>query len=136
MAAQLFILDLVTKINWKKVGNIALVSGVIVGTGLTIRKVVRATRRSGLIQQAGTANNPTTFATMLKQAFENDTWFGAGTDEESVYSTLNLITTRRLWSDVQKSYKILYNEELIDQLGDELQTSELRKAYDIINNYQ
>lgn len=79
----------------------------------------------------GTAN-PATYATQLKQAFDNDFAFGFGTDEEAVFQTLEKIPSQAVFKKVQKEFKKLYKKELIEELQSELDTDEYNKAIGII----
>jgi len=74
--------------------------------------------------------SPATFAKQVKMAFENDGW--PGTDTTALRNTLREIPDRKTFDDVVKSYRKLYNGNLMYDLSDELQTTEYNEMLQII----
>jgi hypothetical protein len=77
--------------------------------------------------------DPATYARQLKMAFDNDTWFGGGTDEEMVFKVFNEIPTKAAYQKVQKAYSDLYNNELTSDLESELSSEDYNKVISIIS---
>ena len=106
-----------------------------VGAFLGIRSVVRNFKQGVRERQALTDGNPAAFATQLKMAFENDNYFGWGTDEEAVFRVLEAIPNRTTWLKVQRAYRDLNDgRNLAADLMEELNSEEYGIAMQIINS--
>ena len=82
-----------------------------------------------------TSGNPAAYATQLKMAFENDNYFGWGTNEQLVFDTLESIPNWSTWLKVQKAYRDLNDgRNLAADLKEELDTGEFAMAMQIINS--
>jgi len=75
---------------------------------------------------------PATIAKQIKMAFENDGWWGTNT--EALRAALIAVPSQEEWGKVVKSYKKQYNANLIHDLSDELQSTELNEMMQIINS--
>lgn len=75
---------------------------------------------------------PATIAKQIKMAFENDGWWGTNT--EALRTALISVASQEDWDKVIKSYKKQYNANLIHDLSDELQSTELNEMMQIINS--
>lgn len=111
-----------------------LATGVAAGGFLGIRAVVNNFKQGLRERQALTEGNPAAFATQLKMAFENDSWWGWGTDEERVFITLEQIPDRRTMNRVANAYRDLYGRNLSADLSDELDSADYAAALEIINS--
>jgi hypothetical protein len=67
-------------------------------------------------------------------AFENDHWWGWGTDEERVFLTLERVPDRRTMNRVANAYRDLYGRNLSADLADELDSADYAAALEIINS--
>ena len=65
-------------------------------------------------------------------AFENDFWFGWGTDEASIRRVIRLVPSKDEFKNVINSYQKLYARSLMMDLKDELTTSEYNEMLAII----
>ena len=111
-----------------------LATGVAAGGFLGIRAVVNNYRQGLRERQALTEGNPAAYATQLKMAFENDHWWGWGTDEERVFITLEQVPDRRTMNRVANAYRDLYGRNLSADLADELDSADYAAALEIINS--
>lgn len=112
-----------------------LATGAGVGTFMGIRALVRNFKQDLQERQALTEGNPAAFATRIKMAFENDNYFGWGTDEKVLFETLEAIPDWSTWLKVQKAYRNLYHgRNLAADLKDELDSEEFAMAMQIINS--
>lgn len=57
-------------------------------------------------------------------AFDNDTWFGWGTNENQVLQVFNQIPSKAFYQKVQKAYADLYGKSLNSDLEDELSSDD------------
>jgi hypothetical protein len=104
------------------------------GTFIGIRFMVKNLKQGLREKNALYEGNPAAYATQLKMAFENDTWFGWGTDEEVVFRTLEEIPGKFMFSKVQNAYRDLYGNNLATDLKDELSTEDYIQAMQILNS--
>jgi hypothetical protein len=77
--------------------------------------------------------DPATFAKQLKMAFENDNYFGAGTNEKLVMKVFQEIPTKSMYTKVQREYFRLYGKSLNADLEEELDSSEYNELIRILN---
>jgi hypothetical protein len=103
------------------------------GSFLVGRKIVRKARSNKEEKKSATEGSPADYAQRLNMAFENDNWFGWGTDEAAIRSTLLEIPTREIFARTMSSYQKLYNRSLMKDLKDELTISEYTEMMAIIN---
>ena len=116
-----------------QVTSTVLAVGAAAGVFLGVRTVVKNFKQGIREQQALIEGNPAAYATQLKMAFENDNYFGWGTDEEAVFSILEAIPSGNLMNKVQRAYRDLYGRNLAADLKEELATEEFSLALQIIN---
>ncbi|ELR71755.1 hypothetical protein C900_02340 [Fulvivirga imtechensis AK7] len=117
-----------------KVLNGLLAGAIGLGSFLLIRKVVRNMKQRKQQKNALNPGDPASDAIQLKMAFENDNYFGWGTNEELVFNVLESIPDSSFMRKVQKAYRNLYNTELVADMQSELDTKEFAKALAIINS--
>jgi hypothetical protein len=77
--------------------------------------------------------DPATFAKQLKMAFDNDNYFGWGTNETVVKQVFNEIPSKSMYSKVQREYARLYNKSLNADLEEELSSEEYNELIRILN---
>lgn len=75
-------------------------------------------------------NTEANFAKRLKMAFDNDGWWG--TDVDAVRRVFVELPSKEAFADVMKSYKKLYTRNLVEDLTDELTTSEYYEVQNIL----
>jgi hypothetical protein len=69
-------------------------------------------------------------ARQIKMAFDNNGYWG--TDEDALRAALKTVKTQEHWKDIVASYKKQYNQNLLSDISDELQTSEYNEMMNII----
>jgi len=114
--------------------SVLLTTGLGAVAFLGIRALVRKFKRDIREGQALEEGNPANFAIRLVMAFENDNAFGWGTDEESLFRTLEQIPTASMMRKVQRAYRDLEGRNLAADLQSELTTEEFAIANEIINS--
>ncbi len=77
---------------------------------------------------------PATYAKQLKMSFDNDMWFGMGTDEDLLFRTLSEIPTQGMYSKVQKAYLAMYKANLNADMESELSSDLYNQALRIISS--
>jgi hypothetical protein len=77
--------------------------------------------------------DPATFAKQLKMAFENDNYFGWGTNTKVVTQVFQEIPSKSMYSKVQKEYFRQYGKSLNADLEDELSSDEYNELIRVLN---
>src|SRR3954464_14260452 len=85
---------------------------VLSGTFLLVRSVVRGAVSTSEQKKTYEDGNAASFAQQLKMAFENDNYFGWGTDEESVRDVIRKVPSKDYFKQVINSYQKLYARSL------------------------
>ena len=108
--------------------------GVVVlgGSFFVGRSLVRRARSTGEEKKTYEEGNEATFAKQLKMAFDNDMWFGWGTDEEAIRKTLKAVPSKDVFRKVINSYQKLYARSLMKDMQDELTSTEYNEMLAIV----
>jgi hypothetical protein len=77
--------------------------------------------------------DPATYAKQLKMAFENDNYFGWGTNWNVVKQVFNELPSKSMYSKVQREYLRMYSKSLNADLEDELSSDEYNELIRILN---
>ncbi len=110
-----------------------IVSVVVLGGSFFIgRSLIRKARSTSEEKKTYDEGNSAAYAQKLKMAFENDMWFGWGTDEEAVRIVMRAVPSKDEFKKVINSYQKLYARSLMMDLKDELTTSEYNEMLAII----
>ena len=115
------------------VGLVA-VGGLAVASRHLVKKGWRDIRRSQAEKGSLEEGDPALIAKQLHMAFENDTWFGWGTDEEAIKQLFQSLPSQRFYRDVQQRYRQMYGESLNEALEDELTSEELMEVLAIYHS--
>ena len=109
--------------------------GVIVlgGSFFVGRSMIRKARSNNEERKSYEEGNEATLAKQLKMAFDNDMWFGWGTDEEAIRKTLRAVPSKEYFRKVINSYQKLYAKSLMKDMQDELTSTEYNEMLAIIN---
>lgn len=116
------------KLTYGIVGLVVLSGSFFIG-----RSIVRNARATSEQKKTYEDGNAAAFAQQIKMAFENDNYFGWGTDEESIRSVIRKIPSKEEFKKVMNSYQKLYARSLMADLKDELATSEYNEMLSIIS---
>lgn len=108
--------------------GVAAVGGLTLGTV----KIVQAVRRKNEYEGALTYEKPASIASEIYMALQNDMMFGWGTDEEAVFAAFNRIVSQTHFSQVQDSYRTLYQKDLNRDLQDELSSEDYQKIMNVL----
>jgi hypothetical protein len=110
-----------------------IVSVVVLGGSFFIgRSLIRKARSTSEEKKSYDETNPASYAQKLKMAFENDMWFGWGTDEAAVRNVIRSVPSKDEFKKVVNSYQKLYTRSLMMDLKNELTTSEYNEMLAII----
>jgi hypothetical protein len=103
------------------------------GTFYIGRSLVRGARATSEQKKTYEDGNAAAFAQQLKMAFENDNYFGWGTDKISVREAIRKVPSKDFFRQVINSYQKLYAKSLMADLKDELTSSEYAEMLAIIS---
>jgi hypothetical protein len=128
------------EVNAQKIQNLKTVViystlGVGTATGLFFlaRHFYKQTRANLSERRSLEEGDPATLAKQLKMAFENDNYFGWGTNWNVVKQVFQTIPTKSMYSKVQREYFNLYSKSLNADLEDELSSDEYNELIRILN---
>ena len=107
-------------------------AAVLGGSFFIGRSLVKRARSTGEEKKTYEEGNEATFAKQLKMAFDNDMWFGWGTDEEAIRKTLKAVPSKEVFRKVINSYQKLYTRSLMKDMQDELTSTEYNEMLAII----
>ena len=115
------------KLQYAAIGLLLIGGSFVIG-----RNIVRKARATSEEKKTYDDSNAAYYAQKLKIAFENDNYFGWGTDEEGVRQVLRKIPTKNEFKKVIASYQKLYAKSLMLDLKEELTASEYNEMLAII----
>jgi hypothetical protein len=115
------------KIKYGIIGTVVLGAAFFIG-----RSVIRKARANTEEKKTYEDGNPATYAKQIKMAFENDMWWGWGTDEEALRKVVIGIPSKEEFRKVINSYQKLYARSMMADMQDELTTSEYNEILAII----
>jgi len=126
------------KIQNLKTAVIYSTLGVGTGTGLFFlaRHFYKTTLANQSEKRSLDEGDPATYAKQLKMAFENDNYFGWGTNWTVVKQVFEDLPSKSMYSKVQREYMRLYAKSLNADLEDELSSEEYNELIRIINAKQ
>lgn len=96
------------------------------------RRLIRGARATSEEKKTFEEGTPATYAKQIRMAFENDMWFGWGTNEEALRKVFLLIPSKEEFKKVINSYQKLYARNMMADMQDELTTSEYNEMLAII----
>lgn len=112
----------------------ALALGLAAGVFFTGRYVVRRLKRKRSQNRSLDEGDPSSWALQLKMAFENDNYFGWGTDVEAVKRVFREVPSKSMYAKIQKRYEDLYSSNLNADLKSELDSQEMNEVMAIYNS--
>lgn len=115
------------KLTYAAVGLVVLSGSFFIG-----RSIVRGARATSEQKKTYDERNAAAFAQQLKMAFENDNYFGWGTDEEAIRSIVRKVPSKEAFKEVINSYQKLYARSLMADLKEELTATEYNEMLFII----
>ncbi len=117
----------------KETVTYSLLGVVVLGGSFFIgRSLVRKARSNNEERKTYEEGNEATYAKQLKMAFDNDMWFGWGTDEEAIRKTLRAMPSKEVFKKVISSYQKLYARSLMKDMQDELTSTEYNEMLAIL----
>lgn len=120
-------LTLKEKLTYAAVGLVVLGGSFFLG-----RSIVRTARATGEQKKTYDEKYAAAFAQQLKMAFENDNYLGWGTDEEAVRTIIRKVPSKEAFKKVIQSYQKLYARSLMQDLKEELSSTEYNEMLAII----
>lgn len=115
------------KIKYGILGLVVLGGSFFIG-----RSIIRKARANNEEKKTYEDGNPATYAKQIKMAFENDMWWGWGTDEEALRKAIISIPSKDEFRKVINSYQKLYARSMMADMQDDLTTSEYNEMLAII----
>ena len=116
------------KVQYTILGVLVLGGSFFVG-----RKLVRAAKSTSEEKKTYTEGNSATYAKQIKMAFDNDMWFGMGTNEEALRKTLRAIPSKDEFRKTINSYQNLYSRSMMKDMQEELTSTEYNEMLAIIS---
>ncbi len=111
-----------------------LLSVVVLGGSFFIgRSIIRKARATSEQKKTYDEGSAATYAKQIRMAFENDMWWGWGTDEEALRRAIKAIPSKEEFKKVIKSYQKLYARSLMADMQSDLSTSEYSEMLAIIS---
>jgi hypothetical protein len=107
--------------------------GTATGLFFLARHFYKKTRANISQSRSLEEGDPATYAKQLKMAFDNDNYFGWGTNEKLVMQVFNELPSKSMYTKVQREYSRLYGRSLNADLEDELSSEEYNEAIRILN---
>jgi hypothetical protein len=107
--------------------------GTATGLFFLARHFYKQTRANLSERRSLEEGDPATFAKQLKMAFENDNYFGWGTNWDVVKQVFLTVPTKNMYSKIQREYFNLYSKSLNADLEDELSSDEYNELIRILN---
>jgi hypothetical protein len=107
--------------------------GTATGMFLLVRHFYKKALANRSVRNSLEEGDPATFAKQLKMAFENDNYFGWGTNEKVLSQVFQGIPSKSMYSKVQKEYFRMYGKSLNADLEDELSSDEYNQVIRILN---
>jgi hypothetical protein len=111
-------------------GIVSLV--VLSGSFFIGRSIVRNARATTEEKKTYDDSNAAYYAQKLKMAFENDNYFGWGTDESAIREIIRKIPSKDEFKKVINSYQKLYARSLMLDLKEDLTTTEYSEMLAIV----
>ena len=115
------------KIQYTIIGVLVLGGSFFIGRSLI--KNAKAINEEKKTYEEGSS---ATYAKQIKMAFDNDMWFGWGTDEAALRKTVRAIPSKEEFRNVINSYQSLYNSSMMRDMQEELTTSEYNEMLSIV----
>lgn len=128
------------EMNAQKIQNLKTVviySTLGVGTATGLFFLARRFYKKALANQSEKRSleegDPATYAKQLKMAFENDNYFGWGTNWTVVKQVFEELPSKSMYSKIQREYLRMYGQSLNADLEDELSSDEYNELIRILN---
>ena len=102
----------------------AIFAGLGVGGYLVLKGQIAKAKVAKVEETSLDAGSASNLAQRLKMAFENDNYFGLGTDVEAVYAVFNELKRQSDYQQVKDAYTTLFKSSLDADLRDELNIEE------------
>ena len=116
------------KIKYGILGLVVLGGSFFIG-----RAIIRKARSTSEEKKTYQEGNAATYAKQIKMAFENDMWFGWGTDEDVLRRIIRAIPSKEELKKVINSYQKLYTSSMMSDMKSELTTNEYNEMLAIIS---
>jgi hypothetical protein len=100
-----------------------IAASVVLGTGIYfLNRSIKKQKAKKSDLKSFEDGTPQTVAKQIKLAFENDGWFG--TDLEKLRYVMGTLKSKEQWKLVMTEYRKQFNSNLLQDMKDELQSSE------------
>lgn len=111
----------------------AVLGLVVIGGSFFIgRTLIRNARATSEEKKTFEEGNPATYAKQIKMSFDNDMWWGWGTDEQALRRVVMTIPSKEEFKKVINSYQKLYARSMMADMQEELSSSEYNEMLAIV----
>jgi arabinogalactan endo-1,4-beta-galactosidase len=111
--------------------TVVICSVVSIGTAVGLfyfgRNLILNAQKDQVQKDSATDGSPATYATQFKMAFDNDNWFGWGTNNTLLFDTILTVPSKKVYAQTQAAYQKLYNRPLNTDLESELSSGEYNR---------
>lgn len=111
----------------------ALGAGTATGLFFLARHFVRKMQADRSERRSLDEGDPATYAKQLKMAFDDDNYFGWGTNEDMVFQVFRAIPSKSMYNKVQREYFRLYGESLNAALEKDMDSDEYNELIRILS---
>ncbi|MFN3405848.1 MAG: hypothetical protein ACK40G_17265 [Cytophagaceae bacterium] len=111
-----------------------MTAGLAAGLFFGGRYVIRTMRQNSVTKDTLNYGSAASYAARLKMAFENDNYFGWGTDEEVIFQVFREIKTQKEYEAIQVAYAALNpGRQLNADLKEELSSADFMKVMNYLS---
>lgn len=107
--------------------------GAATGVFFLVRHFYKLSQANRAEKHSLEEGDPATYAKQLKMAFDNDNYFGWGTNEKAVKQVFREIPSRVMYTKVQKEYFRMYGNSLNADLENEMDSNDYNELIRILN---
>lgn len=95
-------------------------------------KLVKKAKSNSEEKKTYQEGSSASYAKQIKMAFDNDTWFGWGTDEAALRKTIRAIPSKAGFKNVINAYQNLYSRSMMKDMQEELTSTEYNEMLAIV----
>ncbi len=106
--------------------------GVATGALLLANHFIKNAKKKRSENSSTDEDNPAAFAKQLHMAFQNDNYFGWGTNINLIQQVFNALPSKSFYAKVQKAYSSMYSKNLNAELESDLSSDEYNSIIRIL----
>ena len=107
--------------------------GITAGAFLLVRHFIKKTEKNSAEKNSASEGDPATYAKQLHLAFQNDNYFGWGTNLNLLMQVFIAIASKKEYVKVQSAYQKLYGKSMNADLESELSADEYNSVIRVLS---